>query len=249
MNLPNTLTIARIAAAPFIALLPFAPWWGVRLAGFVLFIAVAITDYYDGKLARSRNLVTDLGRLLDPLADKLLLVATFVPMYVLAGSGHTLCVTSPHRVPLVESVPGPMWTGAGQQTPGFPFLTPLGPIGLPFWVVAIVLGRELFMTIFRQAAARRGVIIAAIGPAKWKTGFQWTWVGAAFFWFAAATAAAEYRWTGPAWVAFAWLNGIVGVVAMFGALLLTVYSLWLYLRRYGGVFGRSHQGGTSRSRP
>ena len=80
MNLPNALTVARIAAAPVVATLAFQPSWAPRLAGFVLFIVVAVTDYYDGKLARSRNLVTDLGRLLDPLADKLLLLATFVPM-------------------------------------------------------------------------------------------------------------------------------------------------------------------------
>ncbi len=249
MNLPNILTVARIIAAPLIALLPLAPWWGVRLAGFMLFIAVAVTDYYDGKLARARNLVTDLGRLLDPLADKLLLLSTFVPMYILAGSEDSFSLISPHRVPLVENVAGPMWTGNGARVPAFPFLTPLGPIGLPLWVVAVVLGRELFMTIFRQAAARRGVIIAAIGPAKWKTGFQWTWVGAAFFWFAAATAAAQYRWTADAWLAFAWLNGIVGTVAMCGAVVLTFYSLWLYLRRFGVIFGREHEDGASRSRP
>ena len=49
------------------------------------------------------------------------------------------------------------------------------------------------MTVFRQLAARRGVVIAAIGPAKWKTGFQSTWVGSAYFWFFAATLAAA-RW-------------------------------------------------------
>src|SRR5439155_20582806 len=115
------------------------------------FLAAAITDYVDGMLARSRKQETDLGRLLDPLADKLLLVGTFVPMYLLA--------------------------------PTFPFITPLGPVGLPWWVVAIVLGREVFMTVFRQAAHRRGVVIAAIGPAKWKTGFQLVWQGLAYFWF------------------------------------------------------------------
>ena len=88
MNLPNALSLGRIVAAPFIALLPFAPTWQLKLAGFVLFIAAAITDYYDGVLARNRNLVTDLGKLLDPLADKLLLVATLVPIYLLqAGHG------------------------------------------------------------------------------------------------------------------------------------------------------------------
>jgi hypothetical protein len=104
-------------------------------------------------------------------------------------------------------------------------------------VLAIVLGREAFMTLFRQAAARRGVVIAAIGPAKWKTTFQWIWVGAAYFWFFAATLAATRGWTGlTSWQAFANFNGLVGVLAMVGAVVLTLYSLALYLRSYGRVF-------------
>jgi hypothetical protein len=91
------------------------------------------------------------------------------------------------------------------------------------------------MTIFRQMAARRGVIIAAIGPAKWKTGLQWTWVGASFFWFAAATAAAAHGWRSTLWGAFAMFNGAVGTVTMISAVSLTLYSLWLYLRRYTSV--------------
>jgi len=100
-----------------------------------------------------------------------------------------------------------------------------------------VLGREAFMTLFRQAAARRGVVIAAIGPAKWKTTFQWIWVGAAYFWFFAATLAAQRAWaTLTPWQAFANFNGVVGVLAMVGAVALTLYSLALYLRNYGRVF-------------
>src|SRR4051812_25362495 len=128
MNLPNALTVARIAATPLIAALPFADSWTLRLVAFLLFTTAAVTDYIDGMLARSRKQETDLGRLLDPLADKALLVGTFVPMYVLAAT--------------------------------FPFITPVGNVGLPLWIVVVVLGREVFMTIFRQAAKRRGVVIA-----------------------------------------------------------------------------------------
>ena len=115
---------------PLIAVLPFADSWGLRLIAFVLFTLAAVTDYVDGMLARSRKQETDLGRLLDPLADKLLLIGTFVPMYLLA--------------------------------PSFPFVTPVGTIGLSAWIIAIVLGREVFMTVFRQAAKRRGIVIAAM---------------------------------------------------------------------------------------
>jgi len=221
LNLPNTITTGRILAAPFIAALPFIASPGVRLTAFVLYIVAAVTDYFDGKLARTRNLTTDLGRLLDPLADKLLLFATLVPMFVLmAPPGDPFAPTR------AESA----------QATLMPFLTPLGPVGLPWWVVAIVIGREVFMTVFRQAAARRGVVISAIGPAKWKTGFQCTWVGAAYFWFFAATTASARGWTGGAWQAFAYFNGIVGTVTMVAAVVLTIYSLGLYLSRYTRVF-------------
>jgi CDP-diacylglycerol--glycerol-3-phosphate 3-phosphatidyltransferase len=207
MNLPNALSVGRIAVTPLIAALPFANSWKLRLLAFVLFVIAAITDYVDGMLARSRKQETDFGRLLDPLADKALLVGTFVPMYILA--------------------------------PNFPFVTPVGAVGLPWWVVAVVLGREVFMTVFRQAAARRGVVIAAIGPAKWKTGFQLVWQGSAYFWFFAATLAAAKGWTSAPWRGFALFNGTVGTVTMVVAVVLTLYSLVLYLRSFSTVFATS----------
>jgi CDP-diacylglycerol---glycerol-3-phosphate 3-phosphatidyltransferase len=207
MNLPNALTAGRIAATPLIAALPFANSWPLRLAAFILFTAAAISDYIDGRLARSRKQETDLGRLLDPLADKLLLIGTFVPMYLLA--------------------------------PEFPFITPLGAVGLPLWIIIIVLGREVFMTVFRQRAKRRGVVIAAIGPAKWKTAFQLIWQGCAYFWFFAATLAAAQRWNNDLWHAFAEFNGTVGTIMMIAAVVLTVYSFALYLRSFSSVFATS----------
>jgi len=210
MNLPNALTLSRIVATPLIFLLPFADSWELKLAAFVIYVIAAVSDYWDGALARTRNLVTDLGKLLDPLADKALLLSTLVPIYLLQ-SGHGTVL-------------------------GMRFTTPWGDAGMPLWVLVVVLGRELFMTVFRQAAARRGTVIAAIGPAKWKTGFQSVWVGSAYFWFAARAAAFHWSWTSDWWHAFANFNGIVGVVTMTVAVVLTVYSLGLYLRRYARVF-------------
>src|SRR3712207_577117 len=119
---------------------------------------------------------------------------------------------------------------------GLAFVTPWGRVGLPTWVIVVVLGREAFMALFRQAAARRGVVIGAIGPAKWKTGMQLVWQGAAYFWFFAATLAAARNWGGSAaWVAFANFKGLGGVSKMGVAVVMTLYSLGLYLPRYGGV--------------
>jgi CDP-diacylglycerol--glycerol-3-phosphate 3-phosphatidyltransferase len=211
------------------------PSWPIRLAAWILYLAAAITDYYDGKLARSRNLVTDLGRLLDPLADKLLLVCTLGPMWWLMRG-----------VPLVTSLPAAEWATPGVVGPvmtgthvSWPVVTPFGLVGLPLWIVLVVLGREAAMTVFRQYAAHRGVIISAIGPAKWKTGFQSTWAGATFFWFCAAAAAVQYGWTSDAWRYFAMFNGIVSTVTMVGAVALTLYSLALYARRYGYLLAGS----------
>ena len=236
VNLPNAITVGRIASTPLIAALPFLDSWKLRLLAFVLYLAAAITDYYDGMLARTRGLVTDLGKQLDPLADKLLLVGTLVPMYLLAGSGRALSLLSPHQRPLLGDVVGPMLREGTMQGAAYPFLTPFGAVGFPLWMLLLVIGRELFMTVFRSAAARRGVIISAIGPAKWKTGFQSTWVGCAYFWFFAATLAERYQWDAMPWQLFAYFNGICGTLSMAGAVFLTVYSLWLYMRRYGGMF-------------
>jgi CDP-diacylglycerol--glycerol-3-phosphate 3-phosphatidyltransferase len=228
VNLPNAITVARIATTPLIAWLPLLDSWPMRLLAFALFIAAAVTDYYDGMLARTRNLVTDLGRLLDPLADKLLLVATFVPMWLLQRplrDGHAL----PLDVPLAVALTQERW---------FPYVTPLGLIPLPLWVILVVLGREALMTVFRQAAARRGLIISAIGPAKLKTIFQQIWVGTAYFWFFACTLAAARGWDNPAFTVYANVNGVLGVVSMVVAVGLTLYSLFLYLRRYGYIFVR-----------
>src|SRR5690348_18496872 len=87
MNLPNALTVGRIAITPLIAVLPFAPATTPRAIAFVLFLFAAVSDYADGVLARSRKQETTLGKLLDPLADKLLLVGTFVPMWALMQAG------------------------------------------------------------------------------------------------------------------------------------------------------------------
>ena len=239
LNLPNAITAARIASTPLIAALVISAGWQLRLTAWCLFIIAAVTDYFDGKLARDRNLVTDLGKLLDPLADKMLLLATLVPMYWLTRDVALWASLPKPDAWAAGATIGPVLAGARVA---YPFVTPLGLVGLPFWIIAVVLGRELFMTVFRQYAAQRGVIISAIGPAKWKTTFQWIWVGAAFFWFFASSAAAEHRWTSSAWNAFAMFNGIVGVLSMIGAVALTLYSLWLYLQRYGGLLVGS--GGT-----
>lgn len=94
MNLPNRLTVARLfLTAGFVASMtlawrwespgpgewtPILSWsWGYT-GGLILFIAASVTDYFDGVIARKYGLITDFGKLLDPLADKVLMAAAFI---------------------------------------------------------------------------------------------------------------------------------------------------------------------------
>jgi len=77
-NLPNLLTMARIAAIPVIVWLLHDPSPGTALVTFVVFLVASITDFLDGYIARRYGLVSALGQLLDPLADKLLVVSALI---------------------------------------------------------------------------------------------------------------------------------------------------------------------------
>ncbi|MFA7692441.1 MAG: CDP-diacylglycerol--glycerol-3-phosphate 3-phosphatidyltransferase [Candidatus Hydrogenedentes bacterium] len=78
MNLPNLLTIARCILAAFFVLCMSFDHVGCYTIAYLLFIVASITDYYDGKIAREQNLVTNFGKLLDPVADKILMVSAFI---------------------------------------------------------------------------------------------------------------------------------------------------------------------------
>ncbi len=86
MNLPNALTLSRIFVVPILVavlLTPFSEdWFGVQrhVLGVSLFLAAAFTDYLDGHIARRRDQVSRLGKLLDPIADKLLISAALISL-------------------------------------------------------------------------------------------------------------------------------------------------------------------------
>jgi cardiolipin synthase (CMP-forming) len=80
MNLPNLLTIARIVAIPVIVALTILPVETFRWIALALFALAAITDFFDGYLARTMKLVSPLGRMLDPIADKLLVGALLIAL-------------------------------------------------------------------------------------------------------------------------------------------------------------------------
>ena len=80
---PNALTIARIVLTPVLLVLMFTDAFWAQAGALAVFIVAAISDYLDGRLARSLGARSRLGQFLDPLADKILVLGTFVALAVL----------------------------------------------------------------------------------------------------------------------------------------------------------------------
>jgi CDP-diacylglycerol---glycerol-3-phosphate 3-phosphatidyltransferase len=78
MNLPNKLTISRIALAIVFIVLLFRPGLVSKIFALVVFLAASATDLLDGYLAKKNNQITDFGRLMDPIADKILILSAFL---------------------------------------------------------------------------------------------------------------------------------------------------------------------------
>jgi CDP-diacylglycerol--glycerol-3-phosphate 3-phosphatidyltransferase len=141
VNLPNSLSLSRIATLPVIIWLlnPKLPWFAEKLHApwlvapgnperfaVALFIAAAITDGFDGYLARKRNQVTTLGMLLDPLADKLMVAGAFIA------------------------------------------LVQFNPSIVPAWIATLVIAREFLVSGLRSIAASEGFTIEASDLGKFK---------------------------------------------------------------------------------
>ena len=79
-NLPNTITLLRISVVPFLFILLLEPgeFWSLILA--ILFVIASITDFFDGYFARKYNLITTMGKFLDPIADKLIVNTAMILM-------------------------------------------------------------------------------------------------------------------------------------------------------------------------
>jgi CDP-diacylglycerol--glycerol-3-phosphate 3-phosphatidyltransferase len=199
--IPNVITVARIALCPVIFALIFVPSFTARFVAWILFLVAAFSDLFDGHLARKHGWISDFGKLVDPIADKLLLVSTFIPFYILSNRDPT-----DHSFPIINT--------------------------LPLWVVIVIFGRELFVTVFRSYAARRGVVIAAGSAGKHKAVWQNIFIGAAIFWYALRSAALANDWQGDGWMWWQRLHTFVLIVSLVVAIFLTVYSMVIYMRSW-----------------
>ncbi len=207
LNLPNIITVARILVCPVIFMLALSESTSARFWAFVLFVIAAVSDLWDGYLARKHGWITDLGKLLDPIADKLLIFCTLIPLYMISHSGDPM-----DRVP---------WWGV-----------------LPLWVVVVILGREIGITVFRSWAAKHGVVIAAGQSGKYKAFIQNLFVGSLLLWYPLLRYADASGWIGTAaWSGWTVFHGAWVAVSLTLALVLTVYSMFDYLWSYRSLAG------------
>lgn len=111
MNLPNRLTMLRLCLVPVVMVVLLLPQsvlrWEVCLAvGAVLFILTSLTDMLDGKIARARGLITDFGKFMDPVADKFMVIGTFMVLLfrILHPQYYGLTYVTPFCVVLFVAV-------------------------------------------------------------------------------------------------------------------------------------------------
>ena len=128
MTLPNILTFFRILITPVFIVCLFEDFPGAHIWALFLFVIASITDAYDGYYARKNDMVTDTGRFLDPLADKILVSSAFISFAIMG---------------LID-----------------------------FWMVGLILFRDLFFTGLRIIMTRNGFTMMTSQIAKSKTGVQ-----------------------------------------------------------------------------
>lgn len=208
MSIPNAISVARIVLCPVIAYLALSPDRFQRYAAFVVFVVAALSDVWDGHLARKHGWISDTGKLLDPIADKLLMASAFVPLYFITRRGD-----------------------------GFNELPFWGT--LPVWVIAVVFGRELFVTVFRSYAARRGTVIAAGKSGKYKSLATNSFIGSLLLWYPLLLSATEAGWTHGLWSTWQIFHTGFVAVALAVAVFLTLFSLADYVWRYRSVVAQS----------
>ena len=130
MNTPNILSLIRIILTPLFIILLFDDFKMAKVFALLVFAIAAITDAYDGHLARKYNQITPEGKFLDPLADKILVLSAFI---------------------------------------SFAYINIID-----FWMVGIIIFRDLFVTGLRFIMSSRGFEFVTSKLSKYKTAFQLT---------------------------------------------------------------------------
>jgi CDP-diacylglycerol---glycerol-3-phosphate 3-phosphatidyltransferase len=205
-NLPNLISLARIAACPAVFVLAFSTSPSSLFWAFGLFLAAALSDLWDGYLARKHGWITNLGKLLDPLADKLLMVSTFIPFYFVS-----------HRADPLGAVP--FWGT-------LPLWVLVVVFGRELFVTAMRSWAARRGSVI--GAGQSGKIKAFIQNIF--SGSLLLWYALV------RLATEEAWLQSPIWRAWALLHETVTAVTLAVALVLTVYSLGVYTLQYRAIF-------------
>lgn len=174
-NLPNQLSAARIVLSIACFFTIVNGWY---LASLVLFLVAVATDWLDGQLARRFGQITQLGRILDPFADKVIVCGTFILLGAVEGSQ------------------------------------------IAAWVAVIVTARELLVTALRGICEGQGSDFSAKWIGKWKMVLQSLAISLSLW------RLSQY----PFDAAPPWFDSFLLLVVT-AAVLITVYSGWVYVRR------------------
>lgn len=160
MNLPNKLTIARVIMVPFFIVLYMM---GYILPAFIIFVVAALTDMVDGQIARKYNMITNFGKIMDPLADKILVYSAFccmvenglIPAWMLIVIlsrefivGGMRTVAASEGIVVAAGMSGKIKTVL--QMVAVPMLLLIGLIPWSFWTTAsyVFLWASLVMTVY-----------------------------------------------------------------------------------------------------
>lgn len=198
-TLANKLSLFRIILSPVFFLMFISEEPLLRQLSVAVFFIAAITDWYDGEIARRSNTVTNLGKFLDPLADKFLTSAVFIAFAVLDL--------------------------------------------VPWWMVIIIVFRDLLITVLRSIAESRGIHVVTSKAAQTKTFIQMT----VLYYLLLLFVGKDVQWiSAPAGDLIAMLlHPTVTYVLMLAVTVLTVYTGVQYLiehRRFiAGLLGKNKQ--------
>lgn len=173
-NVPNLLSMSRILSVPVFIILMLEPSPLRALSAGIVFSLASATDWLDGHLARKWGQVTKIGKLLDPIADKILIMSALVILVEI-------------RSDVVHA-----------------------------WIAIVIIAREFAVTGLRAIASSDGIVIPAETVGKYKVGAQIT---------AVLSLLLDYYWNRE------WLREL-GSVALWIAMLLSVYSAIGYFRTY-----------------
>lgn len=200
MNLPNKITCVRIALIPVFVLfymIDVIPYG--KLIATLIFAIACLTDLLDGKIARKRGLVTNLGKFLDPIADKVLVMSALLLLIA---------------YPVVPHV------GYGAEPA-------IMPQDIGIIATIIILGRELIISAFRQIAATKNVVMAADIYGKVKTVFQMATL--IFYFLYAFIIEEFYVSTNQGWLTANTVLNIIGYVLLAITVIMTIVSAWKYI--------------------